>query len=137
MMINRRQFLKKSIFAATAGLILSGSIAYANNKTIKVKFKPGRSSARYNGRILSDGSDVYQFKAHKGQTVSLNLESDDATLIFTVNDVTTGETLVSLDNGVWSDTLPSEGKYEVVVAFLPNAVQPDGMADYDLTILIG
>jgi hypothetical protein len=136
-MANRRHLLKCALVCA-ASLQTIPTASLANNRTVKVKFKPGSSSAHYKGRIKSVGADVYEFKADARQTISLDLETNDATLIFTVNDRSTGESLTTENNGVWSDVLPSDGAYEIVVAFLSTAkIYPDSVADYKLTILIG
>jgi hypothetical protein len=132
----------RTLVAALA-LTLAPLALAAQERTERVSFAAGASSATLGGRITGDETVLYVAGASAGQTMSVRL-SGSTSAYFNIYAPGTGPGDAALAIGellpevnVFSDVLPESGDYQISV-FLVRAVARRGeSADYTLDIAIG
>ena len=96
-----------------------------------IRFARGASSATVNGTAALAFPDSWVFEAKRGQLLSLDLQrTSGGSATFTlVGPGSTGGHVVADLQTHWSDRLPADGKYTILVD-----AKGDGRAKYSLTI---
>jgi hypothetical protein len=131
---------------------LMNSVAFAQNKhdlVRQVRFERGKSDTTIAEVLMFGAKHVYRLKARKGQTMSIQLESNDKDLediVFTVQSrhyLPGSDTRIldgfdpSGDTLGWSRELPFTAEYEIVVHNPPISTKIDGrQIGYKLKVTI-
>jgi hypothetical protein len=127
-------FTRRFLFSAVFGLLPSQ--AHAEDKTVRVKFDQGKSSARHSGKLVDDDLHSYSFQASKGQTLTITLEDEMGDVEYTLVDLSTGETPVIKWSDDIKEVLPSTGSYQINVGVHVWHDNQNVERDYAITISI-
>ena len=119
-------------------LLVCGSFlannSYADGITKNVKFKKGMYSATYSNSVVRGDRDTYILKASREQVMEVKITSLENNAVFQILNTKTGKYLPGAgeedDAMSWKGTLPSSGKYKIIVG------GTRGNTSYDLTIAI-
>ncbi len=130
---------KKIVFAVIAFSIFMGSshvLAKDEIRTERVQFKKGSAEATIKNRIKGYEVVDYLLGANAGQTMSVNLKTNNGANYFNVlppgSDaaIATGEIL----GNKWTGTLPVDGDYRVRVYLMRSAARRNETANYTLSV---
>ncbi len=119
-----------------AGLALSGASAVAQERTQRVQFARGASSATIKGQIKGDAGVTYVVGARAGQTLSVDLKTGNGANYFNVTAPGANEALFigSTSGTTFRGTLPADGDYRIQVYLMRSAARRNEVANYSLTI---
>jgi len=124
-------------------LVLSTSLVPGqtdSNKTVKVHFKPGTTSAVYSDVIRGYNTIDYALRANEGQRMSVKLKSKNTFLYLSVMDRESGSALTTdpppSEVTDWEGTLPKTGDYFVRVYLVRAEARRKVNAPFSLTIEI-
>ncbi len=115
-------------------LIFTAANTYADGITKNVKFKKGMYSATYSNSVVRGDRDKYILKASREQVMEVKITSGENNAVFQILNIKTGKFLPNAGDGddamSWKGTLPSSGKYKIIVG------GTRGNTSYDITIAI-
>jgi len=102
----------------------------------RVAFKPGASSATLSGTIKGDESIDYVLDARSGQTMSVSLETSNASSYFNVLPPGSEAAIAigSTTGNTWSGAMPADGDYRIRVYLMRNAARRNESATFTLTV---
>jgi hypothetical protein len=121
--------------AFTVGLALPAG-AQDHNRTERVQFARGTSSATLHGNIHGYDTVDYVLGARGGQTLNVRLQPTNASAYFNITKQGADEALFvgSTSGDSFTGRLPSSGDYVVRVYLMRNAARRDEHANYTLTV---
>jgi Bacterial SH3 domain len=128
--------------ALVAFTTLTGSLqivpARADDVSYTVRFGPGSSSARYDGRIEGYDGARYTFDARRGQQIIVKLRTKNPQAYFNISALGSDSALFvgSTSGNSFSGSLPRSGKYVIQVYLMRAAARRDEVADYRLSVSI-
>jgi hypothetical protein len=104
----------------------SQDIHYSLSITIptRINFNPGATSATADGLVFQHDSISYILRAHKDQTMTVNVSSSDGTLLLNIFGLDNGNSLVKVSNesSNWTGNLPATQDYIIdVVPYIGTA----------------
>lgn len=125
-----------ALSAMLAGSCLTPAMAQARNET--VHFARGTSGTTITGSITGDQSVRYSIGASAGQTMDVQLDTDNASSYFNITAPGASEALYngSISGNGTSFVVPSSGNYVVDVYLTRNAARRGETANYELTLYI-
>lgn len=135
--------MTKSVAMALAAALWVGGagVSVADDvRTETVQFKTGTSGASLKDMIKGYGSVNYVVGAGKGQTMSVTLQTDNASANFNIYEpgLKPGEDWAmyvgSINGTEFVGELPSKGDYVIQVYMMRNAARRDEAANYTLDI---
>jgi hypothetical protein len=132
---------KRLIIALPLALSVAGTIALAEDtRTERVEFRKGATSAHLEGTIVGYETVDYMLRAAAGQTMKVEVTTNNRFLYFNVIDTTTDEALFvgssEAEPNTWSGELASDGDYTIRVYLMRNEARRDGKAHYSVDISI-
>ena len=104
-----------------------------------VHFAKGASSAKLRGTIKGSQTIDYKLSARAGQTMSVSLETSNASNYFNVLPPGSNDVAVfvgSSDGSRWSGTLTANGDHTIRVYLMRNAARRNESANYELTVAV-
>ena len=126
-----------------AAILVSSSVfaqtAFAQDaRSVEVRFPRGQSGTTINDSITGYEAVNYQLGVSAGQTMSLQLDTDNPSNYFNITAPGASEALFngSIDGNSTSVKIPSSGTYTISVYLTRNAARRDETADYSLTLYI-
>jgi len=134
--------MRTMVKSVVLALLLSGSVlspALAqNSRTETVKFQRGTSGTTIEGKITGDQSVRYSIGVSAGQTMDVQLDTDNASSYFNITGPGASEALYngSVSGNATSFVVPSSGNYIVDVYLMRNAARRGETANYDLTLYV-
>jgi len=136
--------MKSSLILGTLGaafaLLMTMTQAWAQDtRTQDVKFARGTSSASIDDSITGYQSVIYRVGVSAGQTMSVQLDTDNASSYFNITAPGASAALFvgSISGNSTTFTIPSSGTYEINVYLMRNAARRSETANYELTISVG
>ncbi|WYK05159.1 DNA breaking-rejoining protein [Cereibacter sphaeroides f. sp. denitrificans] len=120
-------------------LMIGGAPAMADDiRRETVHFAPGTSGSTINARIKGYNSVQYSLGVRAGQKMSVQLDSNNASLYFNITAPGATEALYnsSIDGNGTSVTIPSSGTYVIDVYLMRNAARWGETANYSLTLYV-
>lgn len=125
-----------ALSAFLAGSCLTPAVAQTRNET--VRFPQGTSGTTIEGSITGDESVRYSIGVSAGQTMDVQLDTDNASSYFNITAPGAGEALYngSISGDGTSFVVPSSGNYLVDVYLMRNAARRGETANYDLTLYV-
>lgn len=133
-----RTMMKPAMLALMlAGLALTPAAAQ-NARTETVHFQRGTSGTTIEGKITGDQSVRYSIGVSAGQTMDVQLDTDNASSYFNITAPGASEALYngSISGNATSFVVPSSGNYIVDVYLMRNAARRGETANYDLTLYV-
>lgn len=126
------------VAAALCGLAGAIAPAGAADRTERVRFAKGASSAALKGRIAGDQGVAYVVGAQAGQTLSVTLTTSNPSNYFNVVVPGADEALFvgSTSGGMFRGTLPVAGDYRIQVYLMRNAARRGEVARYTLEVAV-
>ncbi|MBO9587292.1 hypothetical protein [Devosia sp.] len=120
-----------------AGSVLTPAVAQ-NARTETVHFQRGTSGTTIGGKITGDQSVRYSIGVSAGQTMDVQLDTDNASSYFNITAPGASEALYngSISGNGTSFAVPSSGNYIVEVYLMRNAARRGETANYDLTLYV-
>lgn len=130
--------LKPFFIAALVGALALPAVAQDHSRTERVQFARGSSSAVLHGNIHGYDTVDYVLGARGGQTLSVRLQTSNASAYFNVARQGADEALFvgSTSGDSFTGRLPSSGDYVVRVYLMRNAARRDEHANYTLTVSV-
>ena len=118
------------------GAVVAPAVAQDHGRTERVQFARGASSATLQGNVHGYDSVDYVVGARRGQTLTVNMRTTNASAYFNVLPPGGGD--AALDGAAnvvnWRGALPASGDYVVRVYLMRNPARRDEHANYTLTI---
>ncbi len=101
-------------------------------QAVRIRFRPGHTSATITSHLPVNGIDTYTLRALAGQTMTVNVSSNQAHMLLQVSGAD-GNPLKTFGAGMpsWSGPLPATQDYLIAVA-----TEDGGAADYTLEVVI-
>lgn len=133
-----RTMMKSVVLALLlAGSVLTPAMAQ-NTRTETVHFQRGTSGTTIEGRIKGDQSVRYSVGVSAGQTMDVQLDTDNASNYFNITAPGASEALYnsSISGNGTSFVVPSSGNYIIDVYLMRNAARRGESANYDLTLYV-
>lgn len=133
-----RTMMKSVVLALLlAGSVLTPAMAQ-NTRTETVHFQRGTSGTTIEGRIKGDQSVRYSIGVSAGQTMDVQLDTDNASNYFNITAPGASEALYnsSISGNGTSFVVPSSGNYIIDVYLMRNAARRGESANYDLTLYV-
>lgn len=133
-----RTMMKPAMLALLlAGSVLTPAVAQ-NARTETVHFQRGTSGTTIEGKIIGDQSVRYSIGVSAGQTMDVQLDTDNASSYFNITAPGASEALYngSISGNATSFVVPSSGNYIVDVYLMRNAARRGETANYDLTLYV-
>ncbi|MET0437044.1 MAG: hypothetical protein ABW043_06075 [Devosia sp.] len=131
--------ITKSVVLALllAGSVLTPAMAQ-NTRAETVKFQRGTSGTTIEGKITGDQSVRYSIGVSAGQTMDVQLDTDNTSSYFNITGPGASEALYngSVSGNATSFVVPSSGNYIVDVYLMRNAARRGETANYDLTLYV-
>lgn len=123
-----------------AWIVSATAMAQGDNRTERIQFKKGASSATVNGRIKGYQSVDYLIGALKGQTANISLATPHTATYFNI--LAPRQKEVAFFNGSVSQNqfegpLPESGDHRIRVYMMRSAARRNEVADYRLEVNIG
>lgn len=120
-----------------AGSVLTPALAQSA-RTETVHFQRGTSGTTIEGKITGDQSVRYSIGVSAGQTMDVQLDTDNASSYFNITAPGASEALYngSISGNGTSFAVPSSGNYIVEVYLMRNAARRGETANYDLTLYV-
>lgn len=120
-----------------SGAILAPAIAQTS-RTETVRFQRGTSGTTIEGRITGDQSVRYSVGVSAGQTMDVQLDTDNASGYFNITAPGASQALYngSVSGNATAFVVPSSGNYIVEVYLMRNAARRGETANYDLTLYV-
>ncbi|MGH7028378.1 hypothetical protein [Brevundimonas sp.] len=122
--------------AALLAVVTLPAAAQDHSRTERVQFARGASSATLHGNLHGYDSVDYVLGARRGQTLSVRMQTSNASAYFNV--LPSGGDGTALDGAAnvvdWRGVLPANGDYVVRVYLMRNAARRDEHANYTLSI---
>jgi hypothetical protein len=120
-----------------AGSVLTPAMAQ-NTRTETVHFQRGTSGTTIEGTIKGDQSVRYSIGVSAGQTMDVQLDTDNASNYFNITAPGASEALYnsSISGNGTSFVVPSSGNYIIEVYLMRNAARRGESANYDLTLYV-
>lgn len=126
------------VLVACAAAMLAGApvIAQDATRTSRVQFAKGASSKAITGSVKGYDTAVYLIGARRGQTMTVNLKTSNASNYFTVTAAGADEALFdgTINGNSFTGKLPANGDYQVRVFLMRNAARRNEVGKYTLTI---
>jgi hypothetical protein len=109
-----------------------------NTRTETVHFQRGTSGTTIEGTIKGDQSVRYSIGVSAGQTMDVQLDTDNASNYFNITAPGASEALYnsSISGNGTSFVVPSSGNYIIEVYLMRNAARRGESANYDLTLYV-
>lgn len=125
-----------TVMAALMAICLSTGLVQARSET--VKFPRGSSGTTIQGSITGQDSVQYSIGVKAGQTVSVQLDSNNASNYFNVTAPGASEALYnsSVSGNGTSFVVPSSGNYVIDVYLMRNAARRGETGKYTLTLYV-
>ena len=122
--------------------ILLGPIASAlaqDTRTVDVRFPRGSSGTTLSDTIVGYQTINYRIGVSAGQTMSVQLDTDNASNYFNINAPGASEAAFnsSMSGNSTNFQIPSSGNYIISVYLMRNAARRGESADFDLTLYVG
>lgn len=133
-----RTMMKPAMLALLlAGSVLTPAVAQ-NARTETVHLQRGTSGTTIKGKIIGDQSVRYSIGVSAGQTMDVQLDTDNASSYFNITAPGASEALYngSISGNATSFVVPSSGNYIVDVYLMRNAARRGETANYDLTLYV-
>lgn len=121
---------------ALAGTMLTPALAQVRNET--VRFPRGTSGTTIEDSITGNESVRYSIGVSAGQTMDVQLDTDNSSNYFNITAPGASEALFngSISGNGTSFVVPSSGNYIVDVYLMRNAARRGETANYDLTLYV-
>jgi hypothetical protein len=132
-----RSLIKTSLLSlALCGVMLTAAFAQARTET--VRFPRGTSGTTIENTITGNESVRYSIGVSAGQTMDVELDTDNSSNYFNITAPGASEALFngSVSGNSTSFVIPSSGNYIVDVYLMRNAARRGETANYDLTLYI-
>lgn len=112
----------------------------ADIRSVRVKFAPGATSARVEGKIKGYETVDYILAAKKGQYANVSLATKHGATYFNI--LPPGSMDAAIFNGSTSEnqyegTLPASGDYRIRVYMMRSAARRGEVANYGLEMIVG
>ena len=100
-------------FAETSSSDSSTLIAQAQNRTRRIRFARGKTSATVNDSVVRGTRDIYLLGARAKQRMSISITSVEDNAVFDV--VAPNGRVIESEVTSWEGSLPRNGDYRIVV----------------------
>ena len=104
-----------------------------------MRFKPGHTSATFNGSVTGYDMNTYILGANAGQTLSIAFTASNNSCYYNVDAPTADEALFngSTDGrGGFTGVLPADGKYQIKAYLMRNAARRQETCKFSFSIEI-
>lgn len=127
---------------AVVSLLFLGPVAFASaqdSRTVDVRFPRGSSGTTVSDSIAGYQTVNYRIGVSAGQTMSVQLDTDNPSNYFNINAPGASEAAYnsSIAGNSTNFRIPSSGNYIISVYLMRNAARRGESADFDLTLYVG